>query len=83
MPQHFLLSAEACSLSVRKIFTLSEDQAFELFRELRWGKGEEVVCPACGTLERHWFQTSRQLWHCKACTHTFSVTSGTSFAHHK
>ncbi len=83
MPQHFLLSAEARSLSVREIFTLSDGQAFDLFRELRWGKGEEIVCPACGALERHWFLPSRQQWRCKACTHTFSVTSGTIFAHHK
>ena len=40
MSQHFLLSAEARSLSVREIFTLSDDNAFELFRELRWGKGD-------------------------------------------
>ena len=83
MPQHFLLSAEARSLSVREIFTLSDDQAFDLFRELRWGKCGEVICPACGVVERHWFLASRQQWRCKACAHTFSVTSGTIFAHHK
>ncbi len=83
MSQHFLLSAEARSLSVREIFTLSDDNAFELFRELRWGKGEQVACPVCGVGERHWFLPSRRQWRCKACAHTFSVTSGTIFAHHK
>ena len=83
MPQHFLLSAEARSLSVREIFSLSDDNAFDLFRELRWGKGDEVVCPACRAVDRHWFLPSRRQWRCKACTHTFSVTSGTIFAHHK
>ena len=83
MPQHFLLSAEARSLSVREIFTLSDEKAFDLFREMRWGKGEEAVCPACGVVDRHWFLPIRRQWRCKACAHTFSVTSGTIFAHHK
>ena len=81
--QHFLLSAAARTLSVREVFALSDEAAFELFRELRWGKGEEVVCPSCGVVERHWFLPSRRQWRCKACAHTFSVTSGTIFAHHK
>ncbi len=81
--QHFLLSAAARTLSVREAFALSDEAAFELFRELRWGKGEEVVCPECGVVERHWFLPSRRQWRCKACAHTFSVTSGTIFAHHK
>lgn len=83
MPQHFLLTAEARSLSVRDVFALSDEAAFDLFRELRSGKGEEVVCPECGVVERHWFLPSRRQWRCKACAHTFSVTSGTIFAHHK
>jgi transposase-like protein len=83
MSQHFLLTAEARSLSVREVFALSDEAAFNLFRELRWGKSEEVVCPECGVVERHWFLPSRRQWRCKACGHTFSVTSGTIFAHHK
>ncbi len=83
MSQHFLLTAEARSLSVREVFALSDEEAFDLFRELRWGKGKEVVCPECGVVERHWFLPSRRQWRCKACAHTFSVTSGTIFAHHK
>lgn len=83
MHQHFLLSAKARTLSVREVFELTDDQAFDLFRELRWGKGDEVVCPACGVVEPHWFLPSRRQWRCKACAHTFSVTSGTIFAHHK
>ena len=52
MHLHFLLSAEARTLSVRKVFELSDEQAFDLFRELRWGKGDEV-CPACGVVAHH------------------------------
>jgi transposase-like protein len=83
MSQHFLLTAEARSLSARDVFALSDEAAFDLFRELRWGRGEEVVCPDCGVVEQHWFLPSRRQWRCKACAHTFSVTSGTIFAHHK
>jgi len=63
--------------------TDSDEQAFDLFRELRWGKSEEVICPECGAAAVHWFLPSRRQWRCKACAHTFSVTSGTIFAHHK
>ncbi len=70
-------------MSVRDVFALSDEAAFDLFRELRWGNGEEVVCPDCGVVERHWFLPSRRQWRCKAGGHTFSVTSGTIFAHHK
>ena len=83
MHQHFLLTAAARTLSVREIFELSDEEAFDLFRRSRWGSGEEVVCPECGVVERHWFLPSRQQWRCKDCGHTFSVTSGTVFAHHK
>ena len=83
MHQHFLLTAAARTLSVREVFELSDEQAFNLLRELRWGPGEEEVCPECGVVECHWFLPSRRQWRCKACGHTFSVTSGTIFAHHK
>lgn len=29
---------------------LTNDQAFEVFKEVRWGAGEEVACPVCGTI---------------------------------
>ncbi len=80
---HFLLSAEDRTLSMREVFALSYEQAFELFREARWGRDGDPVCPACGVVEPHWFLPSRRQWRCRACGHTFSVTSGTIFAHHK
>jgi len=83
MHQHFLLSAKAHTLSVREVFELSDEAAFDLFRKLRWGWGGEVGCPQCGVVEPHWFLSSRRQWRCKACGHTFSVTSGTIFAHDK
>ncbi|MGB8348615.1 MAG: IS1595 family transposase [Ktedonobacteraceae bacterium] len=83
MSQHFLLSAKARTLSVRKVMELTNDQAFEVFKKIRWGAGEEVACPACGTIGKHYFQRTRKQWRCKDCNHTFSVTSGTIFAFHK
>ncbi|MDE2599720.1 MAG: IS1595 family transposase [Rhodocyclaceae bacterium] len=81
--QHFLLSAKARSLSVKRLVKMSDDEAFDLFRELRWGKGEETACPCCGSVAKHWFIRTRRQWRCKDCKHTFSVTSGTIFAFHK
>jgi len=83
MSQHFLLSAKARTLSVRKVMELSDQQAFEAFKEVRWGAGDEVSCPVCGTIGKHYFKATRRQWQCKDCGHTFSVTSGTIFAFHK
>jgi transposase-like protein len=83
MSQHLLLSAAARTLSVREVFAMTDAQAFERFRAMRWGQAGEPVCPACGVAEQPWFLPSRRQWRCRACGHTFSVTSGTSFAHHK
>lgn len=81
--QHFLLSARARTLSVRSVFEMSNEEAFALFKEVRWGKGDEVACPVCGVIGKHYFKPTRKQWQCKDCKHTFSVTSGTIFAFHK
>lgn len=83
MAQHFLLSAKARTLSVRKIFELNDEQAFNVFKEVRWGNSAEVSCPRCGIVHNHYFLKTRKQWRCKSCNHTFSVTSGTIFAFHK
>jgi transposase-like protein len=80
---HILLSAKARTLSLREVFAMSDDQAFETFREVRWGRDGKPACPACGVVAEHWFLPSRHQWRCRDCGHTFSVTSGTIFAHHK
>ncbi|MFZ4537846.1 transposase [Propionivibrio sp.] len=59
MTIHFLLSAEARTLSVLQVAGMSDDEAFVLFRRLRWGEGDEVVCPHCGTEHRHYFKAMR------------------------
>jgi len=79
--QHYLLSAKARSLSLMAIMRLSDDESFELFKESRW-EGGKPVCPHCGCEEHYWIRTRKQ-WRCKACNHSFSVTSGTIFSNHK
>lgn len=83
MSQHFLLSAKARTLSLTRLFGMGDEEAFDLFRELRWGTEEEIPCPCCGVIDKHYFLKTRKQWRCKACNHTFSVTSGTIFAFHK
>ena len=77
--QHYLLSAGARSLSLMQIMRLSDDQAFDMFKEARWGS-ECVVCPSCGGVDHYWLK-NRRMWRCKhkECGKQFSVTSGTIF----
>ena len=45
MAQHFLLSAAARSLSLAKVMRLTDDQAFDLFRSIRWSETDgDAVC---------------------------------------
>jgi transposase-like protein len=83
MSLHFLLKAEARSLSVVQVLAMSDDDALTLFRQLRRGEGEQVVCPHCGMAHRHYFRPTRKIWRCAGCQDDFSVTSGTIFAFHK
>ena len=83
MSQHFLLSAKARTLSVLKVMQMTDTDAFSVFKELRWGEGNEVSCPCCGVIGKHAFRRDRKQWRCLDCGHTFSVTSGTIFANHK
>lgn len=81
--QHFLLSAAARNLSLKAVFQMGEDKAYETFRQLRWPEtGGDAVCPRCGCLETYDIATRRR-FKCVACYHQFSVTSGTIFASRK
>jgi ribosomal protein L37AE/L43A len=83
MSQHFLLSAKARSLSLKAIMRMSDDQAHETFKAIRWAdNGGEPFCPKCECTAIYTF-TTRRIWKCKACSHQFSVTSGTIFASRK
>jgi len=84
MAQHFLLSANARTLSIVKIAMMSEDEIFEIFKHVRWSETNgEPICPCCGSMRKPYNIKARQQFRCKDCFHTFSVTSGTLFANHK
>lgn len=81
--QHFLLSAKARTLSLKAVFSMGEDKAYETFKTLRFADTDgEAVCPKCGCVETYNI-TSRRRFKCVACGHQFSVTSGTIFASRK
>jgi transposase-like protein len=83
MAQHFLLSAESRSLSLKAIYQAGEDKAYDTFKRLRWNETEgEPVCPKCGCLD-HYDIPTRRKFKCAACHAQFSVTSGTMFASRK
>lgn len=83
MSQHFLLSAAARTLSVSKVARMSDEEANEIFKNIRWAStAGEPVCPRCRCLSSYTYK-SRKLWRCKGCDHMYSVTSGTIFANRK
>lgn len=83
MAQHFLLSAAARTLSLRKIYRDGEEAAYEAFCKMRWTETDgEAVCPRCGCCDTYTIATRRK-FKCKGCYYQFSVTSGTIFASRK
>jgi transposase-like protein len=83
MPQHFLLSSAARTLSLSAVARMSEEDAREAFARIRWSANEgKPFCPKCGCASVYGYRT-RALWKCQGCQHQFSATSGTIFASRK
>ena len=83
MAQHFLLSAAARSLSLSKVLRMTDVEAWEAFKAIRWDStGGDPVCPRCGSLASYELSDNRR-FKCADCRHKFSVTSGTIFASRK
>lgn len=83
MATNFKLTAAARTLSLKDVYSMGEDKAYGLFRQLRWPDTEgKAVCPRCGHGQAYEI-TTRRKFKCKACSHQFSVTSGTIFASRK
>lgn len=83
MSQHFLLSAAARTLSLAKVMRMTDEQAWDAFKAIRWADTEgEPYCGKCGFTEVYHFN-ARRLFKCKACGVQFTVTSGTIFASRK
>ncbi len=83
MAQHFLLSRAARSLSLAKVARMSDDEARDAFRMIRWAETEgQPVCPRCNCAATYTLKC-RPAFMCKGCGRQFSVTSGTIFADRK
>jgi ribosomal protein L37AE/L43A len=83
MPQHFLLSAAARTLSLSAVARMSDAEAHERFVAIRWADNDgRPYCPECGCLKVCAI-TTRKTWKCSACRYQFSVTARTIFADRK
>jgi transposase-like protein len=81
--QHFLLSTAARTLSLAKVMRMSDQEAWETFKAIRWASTEgDPVCPRCSCVEIYNLSDNRR-FKCAGCYHKFSVTSGTIFASRK
>ena len=86
MSQHFLLSSRAKTLSLAQVFRMSDAEAEDAFRQVRWHETHgEPVCPKCGSLDAYSYrrETGALCFECRECKAHFSITSGTLFASHK
>ncbi len=83
MAQHFLLSAKARSLSLAQVMRLTDNEAYQAFKEIRWAEnGGEPFCPRCGCVAVYEYR-ARKIFKCKGCESQFSITTGTIFASRK
>jgi transposase-like protein len=83
MTQHFLLSAQARTLSLAKVMRMSDDDAFAMFKQVRWAANNgEAFCPRCSCTAIYSYK-KRRIFKCKGCNAQFSITTGTIFASHK
>lgn len=81
--QHFLLSAQARTLSLKAVSRMSDDEARDAFQAIRWADNNgEPYCPKCGCVGIYKCKTQHR-WKCKGCNHQFSATSGTIFSNRK
>jgi transposase-like protein len=85
MPQHFLLSSAAKTLTLGQVARMSDEEAERVFIRLRWSDNHgEPCCPRCGCETVYGSRRKSCLrWQCKACGKDFSLTSGTLFASRK
>jgi transposase-like protein len=86
MAQHFLLSSKAKTLSLLEVIRMTDVQAEDAFRKVRWVETAGApVCPACGGPDAYECRrpSGALRFRCKACKVDFTLTSGTLFASHK
>ena len=62
---------------------MSEDEAFEAFKAIRWASNAgKPFCVRCGCVAVYSYK-ARRIFKCKGCNAQFSVTTGTIFASRK
>jgi hypothetical protein len=85
MPQHFLLSAAARTLTVAFVARMPEEEVERTFIRLRWQDNEGTpYCPKCGGTTIYSSRRAGALrLPVQACQKDFSLTSGTLFASRK
>jgi transposase-like protein len=86
MPQHFLLSRQAKTLTLAHVVRMSGSEAETMFRQVRWSDTDGApVCPHCGGVDAYECRRPNGAlrYRCRACKKDFTVTSGTLFASHK
>lgn len=77
---HFLNTPAARSLSIAQVLRLSDEEAFAVFRRVRFAdNGGNPFCPHCGCATVYTLNETPIRWKCAACRRKFSVTSGTIF----
>jgi transposase-like protein len=80
LPQHFLISPAARSLSIAQVLRLSDTEAFATFKRIRFAANDgEPFCPHCGVAKVYTLAETPIRWKCSDCRKKFSVTSGTLF----
>ena len=80
MSQHFLLSPSARSLSLSAIMRMTDTEAFNTFKRVRFAANDgEPFCPHCGAAKVYTLAETPIRWKCSDCRKKFSVTSSTLF----
>jgi transposase-like protein len=78
--QHFLLSAAARTLSLGRIMRMTDDEARDTFKRIRWSANNgQPFCPHCGFLTVYTLAERPPRWKCGGCRRKFSLTSQALF----
>ncbi len=85
--RNYLLRAGYRKLDLLKMIGKGEDGVRDYLATIRWGEhgANKQVCPACGSIDTHYWCGSVARWKCreKACGKQFTVFSGTRFHNQK
>jgi hypothetical protein len=80
MSKHFLLSAAARTLSLNSIFRMTDDEARDTFKRVRWAEnGGEPFCPALRLPDGLHAGRNAAAVEMRGCRRKFSLTSQTLF----